>query len=116
MFEIHTGIPDGRGRLDEFGGRFVPETLVPALVELERAYDEARRDPQFAHDYATLLREVVGRPSLLTHARRLSEKTGASIWLKREDLNHTGAHKINNTMGQALLCARMKKKRVIAET
>ena len=83
MFEILPGRPDARGRFGEFGGRFVPETLVPALVELERAYDEARRDPAFAADYATLLREVVGRPSLLTHARRLSERAGASIWLKR---------------------------------
>jgi tryptophan synthase beta chain len=116
MFEIHPDRPDARGRFGEFGGRFVPEVLVPALDELVRSYDVARRDPAFAADYRALLRDVVGRPSLLTHARRLSERAGAEIYLKREDLNHTGAHKINNTLGQALLCARMKKRRIIAET
>src|SRR5688572_4135552 len=116
MFEIVAGRPDARGRFGDFGGRFVPEVLVPALDELERAYDAARRDRAFVGDYERLLRDVVGRPSLLTLAKKLSERAGARLFLKREDLNHTGAHKINNTLGQALLASRMKKKRIIAET
>ncbi len=116
MFEIIEGRPDARGRFGEFGGRFVPEVLMPALLELTAAYEAARADPQFRRAYADLLRDVVGRPSPLTLATRLSERLGARLYLKREDLNHTGAHKINNTLGQALLCARMGKRRVIAET
>jgi tryptophan synthase beta chain len=100
-----------------FGGQFVPETLMPALDELEAAYVEARADPAFVAEYDRLLRTFVGRPTALTHARRLSEALGgAQIWLKREDLAHTGAHKINNALGQALLVQRMGKRRVVAET
>lgn len=116
MFEIIPGRPDERGRYGEFGGRFVPEVLMPALFELDAAWESARRDPSFVADYKTLLRDIVGRPSMLYFAQRLSQQAGARIYLKREDLNHTGAHKINNTMGQVLLCKRMGKKRVIAET
>ena len=116
MFEIIEGSPDARGRYGEFGGCFVPEVLVPALKALEKAYLEARSDPEFEKEYRRLLKEVVGRPSLLTRAERLSQAWGAEVFLKREDLNHTGAHKINNTMGQALLAMRMGKKRIIAET
>ncbi len=110
-------VPDASGRFGKFGGRFVPETLTRALTELEAAYAEAKRDPQFQAELDELLARFVGRPSPLYHAKRLSELAGgARIWLKREDLNHTGAHKINNTLGQALLTLRMGKKRVIAET
>jgi len=110
-------VPDGAGRFGSFGGRYVPETLTRALDELTREYDQARRDPAFQAELDELLHNYVGRPSPLYHARRLSaECGGAQIWLKREDLNHTGAHKINNTLGQALLTLRMGKTRVIAET
>jgi tryptophan synthase beta chain len=110
-------VPDAAGRFGAFGGRYVPETLTRALDELARAYDEARADRAFHDELTELLRSYVGRPSPLYHARRLSEAAGgAQIYLKREDLNHTGAHKINNTVGQALLCCRMGKRRVIAET
>src|SRR5688500_2104644 len=110
-------LPDEAGRFGAFGGRYVPETLMRALDELTVEYDRARRDPQFQAELDELLRHFVGRPSPLYHARRLSEQIGgAQIWLKREDLNHTGAHKINNTLGQALLTLRMGKRRVIAET
>jgi hypothetical protein len=103
--------------LRPYGGRYVPETLIPALDDLEAAYREARADPAFQAELARVLRDVVGRPSLLTLAERLTaELGGARIYLKREDLNHTGAHKINNTVGQALLARRMGKRRVIAET
>ncbi|MCP2013661.1 tryptophan synthase beta chain [Deinococcus sp. HSC-46F16] len=109
--------PDARGRFGRFGGRYVPETLIPALDELERAYLDAKRDPEFLNELERLLREFVGRPSPLYLARRLTEHAGgAKIYLKREDLNHTGAHKINNCLAQALLAVRMGKKRVIAET
>jgi tryptophan synthase beta chain len=101
----------------EFGGRFVPETLMPALMELEAAYHEARRDREFRAELDELSRTFVGRPTPLYFAKRLTEKLGgAKIYLKREDLAHTGAHKINNALGQALLARRMGKKRVIAET
>lgn len=104
-------------RFGMFGGAFVPETLVPALEELEKAYFEACEDSSFQEEFNTLLEKYVGRPSLLYHAQRLTEHLGgAQIYLKREDLNHTGAHKINNTLGQILLAHRMGKKRVIAET
>ena len=103
-------------RFGAFGGRYVPETLIPALDELERAYDEARADPAFAAALADMLANYVGRPSALSDAPRFSAHVGAPVWLKREDLNHTGAHKINNTVGQVLLARRMGKQRIIAET
>ncbi|MFP2933468.1 tryptophan synthase subunit beta [Pyxidicoccus sp. 3LG] len=105
------------GRFGRYGGRYVPETLVPALLELEEAYAKASADPTFGEEVARVLREFVGRPTTLTPARRLTEAWGgAHVWLKREDLAHTGAHKINNTVGQVLLAKRMGKKRIIAET
>jgi len=105
------------GRFGRYGGRYVPETLVPALQELELAYAEARKDPAFDEQVAQVLREYVGRETPLTPARRLSALWGgAEVWLKREDLAHTGAHKINNTIGQVLLAKRMGKRRIIAET
>jgi len=110
-------VPDERGRFGAFGGRYVPETLVAALEELDAAYATAMADPAFLAEVDTLLRTFVGRPTALTPAPRLSAHAGgAQIWLKREDLAHTGAHKINNTIGQALLTMRMGKQRVIAET
>ncbi|MFM1822403.1 MAG: hypothetical protein RI967_669 [Planctomycetota bacterium] len=113
----HTAVPDASGRFGRFGGRYVPETLIAALDELDAAYREARRDPSFLGEVDRLLREYVGRPTQLTHAPRLSAHAGgASIWLKREDLAHTGAHKINNAIGQVLLAKRMGKRRIIAET
>jgi len=109
--------PDARGHFGEYGGRYVAETLMPALLELEQAYIEARQDPTFQQEFESYLKHYVGRPSPLYHARRLSEQLGgAQIYLKREDLNHTGAHKVNNTVGQILLARRMGKNRVIAET
>jgi tryptophan synthase beta chain len=117
MSSARLPLPDSAGRFGAFGGRYVPETLTRALDELAAAYDAARADQAFHDELADLLRSYVGRPSPLYHARRLSEAAGgAQIYLKREDLNHTGAHKINNTVGQALLCRRMGKQRVIAET
>jgi tryptophan synthase beta chain len=104
------------GRFGPYGGRYVPETLVAALDDLARLYDEVRGDPAFWAEYDALLAEFVGRPSPLTLAPRLGEEVGAPVLLKREDLNHTGAHKINNTVGQALLARRMGKRRIIAET
>ena len=110
-------VPDQSGRFGKFGGRFVPETLTRALTELEAEYTSAKQDKAFQAELAELLMRFVGRPSPLYHAARLSALAGgARIWFKREDLNHTGAHKINNTLGQALLTLRMGKKRVIAET
>jgi len=110
-------LPDTAGRFGAFGGRYVPETLVAALEQLQAAYDEARRDASFGAELDELLARYVGRPTPLTFAGRLSEHAGgARIWLKREDLAHTGAHKINNTIGQGLLTRRMGKPRVIAET
>ena len=112
-----TLLPDSRGRFGAFGGRYVPETLIPALDELSRAYAKARRDPKFKAELDYYLREYVGRPTSLYYAERLTKKLGgAKIYLKREDLCHTGAHKINNAIGQMLLTLRMGKKRVIAET
>jgi tryptophan synthase beta chain len=100
-----------------YGGQFVPETLMPALIELEQAFVDAQKDPAFRKEFEGLLTSFVGRPTPLTYAKRLSEKLGgAQIYLKREDLAHTGAHKINNALGQALLVKRMGKKRVVAET
>ena len=110
-------LPDKKGHFGIFGGRYTAETLMPALIELEEAYLGARRDKKFQEELALYLREYSGRETPLYYARRLTEKLGgAKIYLKREDLNHTGAHKINNTLGQALLAKRMGKKRVIAET
>jgi len=109
--------PDDKGHFGEFGGRYVAETLMPALLELEAAYREAKADPAFHEELAYWLKDYVGRPSPLYFARRLTEHCGgAKIYLKREDLNHTGAHKVNNTVGQILLARRMGKKKVIAET
>ncbi len=108
--------PDVRGRFGAFGGRFAPETLMPALLELEEAFVAARADAAFGERLTELLSSFVGRPTPVYHARRLSEKLGVALYLKREDLAHTGAHKINNTIGQALLAERMGKPRVIAET
>jgi len=110
-------VPDAEGRFGEFGRRFVPETLMYALEQLTREYEKAQRDPEFQKQLAGLLRTFVGRPNPLYFAERLTQLCGgAQIYLKREDLNHTGAHKINNTIGQTLLTLRMGKTRVIAET
>ncbi len=114
---VSTAVPDRRGRFGPYGGRYVPETLMYALEQLEAAYAEAKHDPVFQTEFHRLLNEYVGRPSRLYFAERLTKKAGgARIYLKREDLNHTGAHKINNALGQALLTQRMKKRRLIAET
>jgi tryptophan synthase beta chain len=109
-------VPDALGHFGEFGGQYVPETLMPALAELEAAYARYREDPEFVREWEDLLRDYVGRPSPVTLAERLSAQVGAKVYLKREDLNHTGAHKINAVLGQALLARRMGKKRIIAET
>ena len=103
-------------RFGPYGGRYVPETLIPALDELEAAWLEARDDPSFQLELSALLRDYVGRPTPLYHAARLSEAAGRDLYLKREDLNHTGAHKVNNAIGQTLLAKRMGKTRIIAET
>ena len=108
--------PDQNGYFGEFGGRFVPEVLVEALAQVERGLEEAFADKTFWSDYRVLLRDFVGRPSPLMIASRFADSAGAKIVLKREDLNHTGAHKINNTIGQGLLALRMGKKKIIAET
>jgi tryptophan synthase beta chain len=112
-----TTVPDERGKFGSYGGQFVPETLMPAVEELIAAYEEARNDPAFVDEFEHLLASYVGRPSPLSHAKRLSQQLGgAQIYLKREDLNHSGAHKINNALGQALLAQRMGKERIVAET
>ncbi len=119
-----TAVPDGRGRFGDFGGVYVPETLVAALKQLEAVYDEARNDPAFWDRLRGMLATFVGRPTAFYNAEGLTryarskapKDKGAAIWLKREDLCHTGAHKINNTLGQGLLCKKMGKKRIIAET
>lgn len=108
--------PGSDGRFGEFGGRFVPETLVPACQELEAAFADAWADPVFRGDLDQLLREYAGRPSMITECHNLSDQLGIRLILKREDLNHTGSHKINNVLGQALLAKRMGKKRIVAET
>lgn len=108
--------PGSDGRFGEFGGRFVPETLVPACQELEAAFADAWADPVFRGDLDQLLREYAGRPSMITECHNLSEQLGIRLILKREDLNHTGSHKINNVLGQTLLAKRMGKKRIVAET
>jgi len=110
-------LPDARGHFGPYGGIFVAETLIPALAELKDAYAAAQRDPAFIAEFEYELKHYVGRPSPVYHAKRLSDELGgAQIYLKREDLNHTGAHKVNNCIGQAMLARRMGKKRVIAET
>ena len=110
-------VPDSHGRFGPYGGRYVPETLMPALLELEQEYAAARKDRGFKRELAYYLKQYVGRPTSLYHAARLTKKLGgAKIYLKREDLCHTGAHKINNAIGQVLLAMRMKKPRIIAET
>jgi tryptophan synthase beta chain len=114
--------PDSLGRFGRYGGKYVPETLMPALSELETAYDRYKNDPEFQQELQGLLKDYVGRSSPLYFAERLTTRyakpdgTGAQIYLKREDLNHTGAHKINNALAQVLLAKRMGKKRIIAET
>jgi tryptophan synthase beta chain len=108
--------PASDGRFGEFGGRFVPETLVPACQELEEAFHDAWNDPSFRDELHQVLREYAGRPSMLTQCYNLSEQLGIRLVLKREDLNHTGSHKINNVIGQTLLAKRMGKKRIVAET
>ncbi|MBY7142205.1 tryptophan synthase subunit beta [Virgibacillus sp. NKC19-3] len=110
-------MPDAHGKYGDFGGRFVPELLMPAVIELEKAYEEAKNDPNFISELDYYLKQYVGRETPLYYAKKLSEKLGGpQIYLKREDLNHTGAHKINNTIGQALLTKRMGKKKAVAET
>lgn len=109
-------LPDERGRFGPFGGRYVPETLVPAFERLEQGVREHLHEASFQAEFRRELREWVGRPTALTHAPRLSERWGTDVWLKREDLAHTGAHKINNAIGQAILAKRLGAKRVIAET
>jgi tryptophan synthase beta chain len=117
MQSTPTTFPDERGRFGRFGGAFVPETLVPAIREIEAAYREAQADPNFLAELDHLLKTYVGRPTPLSFAKQLtSELGGAKIYLKREDLAHTGAHKINNALGQALLTKRLGKRRVVAET
>jgi tryptophan synthase beta chain len=111
-----TAEPSSTGRFGEFGGRFVPETLVPACEELEAAFRDAWADPSFRAELHAILRDYAGRPSILTECHNLSERLGVRLVLKREDLNHTGSHKINNVLGQTLLAKRMGKKRIVAET
>jgi tryptophan synthase beta chain len=113
----HLQLPDARGHFGPYGGQFVPETLMHPLKELTDAYDQSRRDPEFQREFENLLASYVGRPTPLSFARRLTEHLGGPrIYLKREDLCHTGAHKINNALGQGLLARRMNKTRIIAET
>ncbi|WP_453995433.1 tryptophan synthase subunit beta [Bacillus nitroreducens] len=110
-------VPNKNGRFGEFGGKFVPETLMKPLEEIEKALEEAYQDQEFHNEYIRILKEYSGRPTALTYADRLTKELGgAKIYLKREDLNHTGAHKINNAIGQALLAKRMGKNKIIAET
>jgi tryptophan synthase beta chain len=117
--------PDNRGRFGQFGGRFVAETLMPLILEVEQAYESAKRDPAFDAEWRRLLKDYVGRPSPLWYAGRLTEhlraeakdpNLGAKVYFKRDELNHTGAHKINAVLGQILLAKRMDKTRIIAET
>lgn len=110
-------LPNEKGHFGAFGGRFIPETLMKAVIELEKAYEEAKNDPEFQQEIKRLLSEYVGRETPLYYAENLTKYAGgAKIYLKREDLNHTGAHKINNAIGQALLAVRMEKKKIVAET
>ncbi|MDJ0814425.1 MAG: tryptophan synthase subunit beta [Woeseiaceae bacterium] len=114
--QVNGELPDERGRFGPFGGRYVPETLVPAFDKLEQGVREFLHEEEFQKEFRRELREWVGRPTALSYAPRLSERWGTEVWLKREDLAHTGAHKINNAIGQALLAKRLGAKRVIAET
>ncbi len=116
MVDTTSGALTPTDRFGPFGGRYVPETLIPALDALEAAFDETRHDVAFQTELDALLREYVGRPTALSFAPRLSARIGAPVWMKREDLCHTGAHKINNTVAQAMLARRMGKRRIIAET
>jgi tryptophan synthase beta chain len=117
MSPMHALAPvDPRGRFGDYGGRYVPEVLIPALDELADAWGRRREDPAFRGELDGLLRDFVGRPTPLTHATRLSDELGYDVWLKREDLAHTGAHKINNALGQVLLAKHLGKTRIIAET
>lgn len=117
QFDPNISMPDAQGHFGPYGGQFVAETLMEPLAELNQAWQKYRNDPEFIAEYETDLKHYVGRPSSLYLAQRLTDTVGgAEIWLKREDLNHTGAHKINNCIGQALLAKRMGKKRIIAET
>jgi tryptophan synthase beta chain len=113
---IDSAVPDAAGRFGRFGGRFAPEALMAALDQLETEYEKAKTDPAFQAEFRDLLTNYAGRPSLLTEAARFSEHVGCRVLLKREDLNHTGSHKINNVLGQTLMAKRMGKTRVIAET
>jgi tryptophan synthase beta chain len=116
MNDLKSG-PDETGHFGIYGGRYVAETLMPALIEVESAYRAAQADPAFDSEFRDLLKNYVGRPSPLYFAPRLTEAFGgARIFLKREDLNHTGAHKVNNTLGQAILARRMGKRKLMAET
>src|SRR5215468_9466259 len=117
MTTTQSSVPDAHGRFGPYGGRYVPETLMFALRQLTEQYEQARTDAEFQKQFDYYLRQYVGRPSVLYFAERLTKEAGgARIFLKREDLNHTGAHKINNCIGQALLTRRMGKPRIIAET
>ena len=117
FYDNPDSLPNSKGRFGPYGGKFVPETLMAALDELEVAFDEAKQDDSFWKEFEDLLANYVGRPTALYYAKNLTEKLGGSqIYIKREDLNHTGAHKINNAIGQALLAKRLGKKRIIAET
>ena len=117
FYDNPDSLPNSKGRFGPYGGKFVPETLMAALDELEVAFDEAKKDDSFWKEFEDLLANYVGRPTALYYAKNLTEKLGGSqIYIKREDLNHTGAHKINNAIGQALLAKRLGKKRIIAET
>jgi len=117
MSDLPYNLPDARGHFGPYGGVFVAETLIRALGELKEQYARYQKDPEFVAEFERELAHYVGRPSPVYHAARWSERLGgAQIWFKREDLNHTGAHKINNCIGQALLARRLSKRRVIAET
>ncbi|HEY5861095.1 MAG TPA: tryptophan synthase subunit beta [Actinomycetota bacterium] len=113
---MSASVPDGRGRFGDYGGRYVPEVLIPALDELADAWASLKVDEDFLNELGALSRDFVGRPTPITKAQRLSDELGYEIWLKREDLAHTGAHKINNALGQALIATRLGKERIIAET
>lgn len=116
-FKTPYNLPDSKGHFAEFGGRYVAETLMPLILEVEKTYNKAKNDPEFQQEFDYLLKHYVGRPSPLYYAERLTEYLGgAKVYFKRDELNHTGAHKINNTLGQILLAKRMGKKRIIAET
>ena len=108
--------PDKRGHFKEYGGKYVPETLIPAINELEKLYLEVKDNVSFQDELSALLKHYSGRPTPLYFASRISEELGFNVYLKREDLNHTGAHKINNALGQVLLAKKMGKNRIIAET